>query len=272
MHATVAIQGELGSNSAQAAIKHFGKDIGLCTCTNFTQLFQAVSQGRANYAMAPVENSLAGSIHEVWNLLFEHAPHIVGEYYFHVKHFLIGHHGSRATDIRQAASHAQALAQCAVYLRKMNIHAIEEYDTAGAVALVKKRENRHEAAIAPAAAAQIYDMEILAENIQTDERNFTRFLVLSHEPAPTQQDQHTLKNTLIFDIENCASQLDSLIRALSEYPLIKVETSKRHNLPWVYRCYLECVGNIKRDAVETMRAQVGHLCHLTPYSIGEHTT
>ncbi len=269
---TVAIQGELGSNSAQAAMLHFGEDVNLCTCTNFTQLFQAVSQGRADYAMAPVENSLAGSIHEVWDLLFEQEPHVVGEYYFHVKHFLIGHSGSRATEIKQAASHAQALAQCAVYLQKMNIRAIEEYDTAGAVALVKKRENWHEAAIAPAAAAQLYDMEILAENIQTDERNFTRFFILSQEPAPTQRDRHTLKNTLIFDMENCASQLDSLLRTLSEYPLIKVETSKRQDLPWVYRCYLECVGNIGRDALKTVRAQVGNLCHLTPYSIGEHPT
>jgi len=222
--------------------------------------------------MAPVENSLAGSIHEVWDLLLKHAPHVVGEHYFHVKHFLIGHYGSHFTDIKRAASHAQALAQCAVYLRKMNIHAIEEYDTAGAVALVKKRGNRHEAAIAPAAAAQLYDMEILAENIQTDERNFTRFLILSHEPAPTQRHRHTLKNTLIFDIKNCGGQLDTLLKMLSEYRFIKIETIKRQNFPWVYRCYLECVGNIERDAVETMRAQVGYLCHLTPYSIGEHPT
>ena len=251
---------------------HFGEDVDLCTCTNFTQLFQAVSQGRADYAMAPVENSLAGSVHEVWDLLLRHAPHVVGEHYFHVKHFLIGRPGSRATDIRQAASHAQALAQCAVYLRKMNIRAIEEYDTAGAVALVKRRGNRHEAAIAPAAAAQLHDMEILAENIQTDERNFTRFLILSHEPAPTQLDRRALKNTLIFDMDNCASQLNSLLRVLSEYPLTKIETNKQQNLPWVYRCYLECVGNIKRDAIETMRSKVGHLCQLNPYSIGEHPT
>jgi len=269
MRTTVAIQGELGSNSAQAAIMHFGDDIDLCTCADFTQLFQAVRQGRADYAMAPVENSLAGSIHEVWDLLFSHAPHVVGEYYLHVKHFLIGHPGSQAAEIRQAASHVQALAQCAVYLQKMHIRAVEEYDTAGAVALVKERGDRREAAIAPAAAAQLYGMEILDENIQTDHRNFTRFLVLSHEPAPTQRERNTLKNTLIFETENCASLLGSLLGALSEHQLSKVETRKRQDIPWGYRCYLECVGHIERDALHAMRAQVERLCHLTPYPIGE---
>lgn len=269
MRTTVAIQGELGSNSAQAATLHFGQDIDLCTCTDFTQLFQAVDQGRADYGMAPVENSLAGSIHDVWDLLSKHAPPVVGEYYFHVKHFLIGHPGSQATDIERAASHAQALAQCAVYLQDMNINAVEEYDTAGAVALVRKRGNRREAAIAPAAAAQLYGMEILDENIQTDERNFTRFLVISHKPAPVQQDQHKLKNTLILEMSDCANQLGALLSTLSEYQLNKVETRKLHDTPWAYRCYIECVGKIESRALKAIPDQVDQLCQLTPYPIGE---
>jgi len=135
--------------------------------------------------------------------------------------------------------------------------------------LVKERGDRREAAIAPAAAAQLYGMEILDENIQTDHRNFTRFLVLSHEPAPTQRERNTLKNTLIFETENCASLLGSLLGALSEHQLSKVETRKRQDIPWGYRCYLECVGHIERDALHAMRAQVERLCHLTPYPIGE---
>ena len=149
---------------------------------------------------------------------------------FHVKHFLIGHPGSQAAEIRQAASHVQALAQCAVYLQKMHIRAVEEYDTAGAVALVKERGDRREAAVAPAAAAQLYDMEILDENIQTTTQ-LHAFLVLSHEPAPTQRGPHTLKNTLIFEAEDCASLLGSLLGALSEHQLSKVETRKRQDLP-----------------------------------------
>jgi prephenate dehydratase len=213
--------------------------------------------------MAPVENSLAGGIHPVWDLLAAAPPPIAGEMYFHVKHFLIGHPGSSAGQIRRAGSHAQALAQCAVYLQKMGIEAIEEYDTAGAVALVKERGDRSEAAIAPAAAAQLHDMEILADNIQTDERNYTRFLVIAHEAQPPPKT--ALKNTLIFDLDDCASALAPLLAALADHVICKVETRKNNNRPWNYRCYLEFLGALEGDALKTISAHAGQLQLLTPY-------
>ena len=254
----------MGSNSAQAAATHFGSDIELCTCADFTELFAAVREGRAAYGMAPVENSLAGSIHPVWDLLAAQAPPIAGEMYFHVKHFLIGHPGSQLSQIRRAGSHTQALAQCAVYLRQMGIEAVEEYDTAGAVALVKERGDRSEAAIAPAAAAQLYGMEILAENIQTDERNYTRFLVIAHDaqPLPTA----AIKNTLVFDLDDCAADLAPLLAALADHALCKVETRKQSDHPWSYRCYLEFLGALEKDALKTISAHASHLQLLTPYA------
>lgn len=220
-------------------------------------------EGRAAYGMAPVENSLAGSIHPVWDLLARDAPPLAGEMYFHVKHFLIGHPGSRVSEIHRAGSHAQALAQCAVYLQKMGIEAVEEYDTAGAVALTKERGDRSEAAIAPAAAAQLHDMEILAENIQTDERNYTRFLVIAHEAQPPLT--AAVKNTLIFDLHDCASALAPLLAALADHVLCKVETRKNNNHPWSYRCYLEFLGALEADALKTISAHAGQLQLLTPY-------
>ncbi len=214
--------------------------------------------------MAPVENSLAGSIHAVWDLLAQHAPAVVGERYFHVKHFLIGHPGSHATNIQRAASHAQALAQCAVYLQRRGIEAVEEYDTAGAVALVKERGNPSEAAIAPAAAAELYGMDILEENIQTNPRNYTRFLVIAHRLQPTTSTA-PLKSTLIVDLNDCAHNLVPLLAALADHSVSKVETRKLHDAPWAYRCYVECVGTIESDALKTISAHAQRLCQLTPY-------
>lgn len=243
---------------------HFGPDIELCPCADFAELFATVRSGRASYGMAPVENSLAGSIHPVWDLLAAQAPPIAGEMYFHVKHFLIGHPGSQLEQIRRAGSHTQALAQCAVYLRQMDIEAVEEYDTAGAVALVKERGDRSEAAIAPAAAAQLYDMQVLAENIQTDERNYTRFLVIAHETQPVPA--AALKNTLIFDLDDCASALAPLLSALADHVLCKVETRKQNDQPWSYRCYLEFMGALEEDALKTISAHASHLQLLSPYT------
>lgn len=214
--------------------------------------------------MAPVENSLAGSIHAVWDLLAQHAPPVVGERYFHVKHFLIGHPGSHAADIQRAASHAQALAQCAVYLQRMGIEAVEEYDTAGAVALVKERGNPSEAAIAPAAAAELHGMDILDENIQTDPRNYTRFLVIAHQPHPPAA-AAVLKSTLIVDLGDCAHDLVPLLAALADHSVSKIETRKLHDTPWTYRCYVECTGIIESNALKTISAHAHRLCQLTPY-------
>ncbi|MDP6701447.1 MAG: prephenate dehydratase domain-containing protein, partial [Candidatus Latescibacteria bacterium] len=132
----VAVQGELGSNSALAAAAHFHEErISIQPCPTFNELFEAVDKGQAHYGMAPVENSLAGSIHAVWDLLVLYKPAIVGEIYYHVRHCLIGHPGARLEDIRYVYSHPQALAQCGAFLLELeNLdpnNIVEEYDTAG---------------------------------------------------------------------------------------------------------------------------------------------
>jgi len=220
--------------------------------------------------MAPVENSLAGSIHPVWDLLAAHMPPVVGEIYFHVKHYLIGHPGSTLRAIRRACSHTQALAQCATYLQKMGIEAVEEYDTAGAVGLVKERGDNSEAAIAPAAAASLHHMEVLAENIQTHQHNYTRFLVISAVGNPTPKG--ALKSTLVFDLHDGASALAPLLAALADHSICKVETRKLANHPWAYRCYLECLGTLEEDALKTISAHTSRLSQLNPYPFANQPT
>ena len=137
---SVAVQGELGSNSALAAAQFFSTDVPIVPCATFADLFEAVTGGKAHYGMAPLENSLAGSIHDVWQLLSQHHLPVAGEIYFHVDHCLIAHPDVALDDLRRVYSHEQALAQCQNFLLGLkNAQQKAFYDTAGAVQWIKEK-------------------------------------------------------------------------------------------------------------------------------------
>jgi len=246
---TVAVQGEPGSNSALAAVQQFG-EVDILPCRSFADLFKAVKSGKAPYGMAPVENSLGGSVFLVWEQLQRNPLPIAAELNFHVRHCLIAHPGVRLEEIRYIYSHEQALAQCQRYLNKLvwidpeNI--TPAYDTAGAVKMVKARGKREEAAIASPQAAGIYHMAILAEDIQTDPRNHTRFLVLAHDTCVAGDEPS--KTTLILTVGDCARSLPCLLASLTSrsVELFKIETRKKLSHPWEYQVYLECAGHVEQ--------------------------
>ena len=141
---TVAVQGELGSNSELAAREYFdGSEVTIVPCRTFAALFDAVHSETAEFGMAPVDNSMGGSIHEVWELLVDTPLPIEGEIFLRISHCLISHRGTRLTDIRRIYSHPQALAQCREYLSSQQDVDVEEvYDTAGAVKMIAERRER----------------------------------------------------------------------------------------------------------------------------------
>ena len=140
--ATVAFQGEPGAYSELAAYEFFSADVQIKPCASFSDLFAAVEQGNAQYGMAPVDNSLGGSIHPVWDLLASRTLPIAGEIQLRIQHCLIAHPGTRLQDVRRVYSHVQALAQCQAYLQNLEkVEQEEVYDTAGAVKIIKKRGN-----------------------------------------------------------------------------------------------------------------------------------
>lgn len=272
----VAVQGELGSYSELAAHEFFAAPITIVPCPTFGELFAAVAEGRADCGMAPVENSLAGSIHPVWDLLAEQPLPIAGEITLRVDHCLIAHPGTRVEEVRRIYSHPQALAQCHEYLRTLKeAQAHEVYDTAGAVKMIKEGGRRDEAAIASAQAAVDHQMAILAENIQTDQRNYTRFLVLSHRPVPSGAGPQ--KCTLILDLADTARGLPAILAAFAgrQLEVLKVELRKRLGLPWEYRCYLEVLGEAGSPALQAAigeaRRQAGRLQVIETYAPGQTT-
>lgn len=259
----VAIQGELGSNSAQAAYDYFSKNIQIIPCRDFEGIFNAVKTGSANYAMAPVENSIAGSIYPVWDLLSQNTPEIIGEHYLLVRHNLIGNPETSLKDIRSAHSHEQALSQCAKYLTEMNIKPVRAYDTAGAVALIKHRGSKDEAAIATESSAQIHKMQVLAKDIQTDCDNYTRFVVIGKEQIAT--GTNTLKQTIIVDLSTSAKYLGQILSILSAQNLTKVETRKLIDSPWVYRCFIEFIKTNDENIEDEISRYCNKITILNPY-------
>jgi len=248
---TVAVQGELGSNSELVAHAYFNdQPPSILTCRTFNELFSSVRGGDADYAMAPVDNSLAGSIHEVWDLLMSDPLPIRGEVYLHVRHYLIARPSASLNQIRRIYSHEQALAQCQSFLASLNGAQSEiVYDTAGAVTMIKNEGSDTDAAIAPAQAARDHGMQILAEDIQSDDDNYTRFLVISREGVAATEGDH--KSALVVRLGDSARSLPAVLDLFAQrgLELDKIESRKLVGHAWEYLCYLEIRGSLENPKV-----------------------
>ena len=176
----VAFQGLPGAFSEDAAIKLLGKDIELVPRATFVDLFHSVEDSLADYVLAPIENSLAGPIQPCRDLLYKSSLVITGEVIIPIAQQLIGLAGASFADIESVESHPVALAQCELFFAAHpHLTRIEADDTAGSVAGVVASGDIRRAAIAGKRAAELYGGQILRENIQDDENNYTRFLLLS---------------------------------------------------------------------------------------------
>jgi len=183
----IAIQGEAGSFHDMAARRFFEhQEYTLVGLPSFSQVFKTLANGEANFGVVAAENSLFGSIHETYDQLLKYPFTIISEINLPIHQQLIADFGTKLEDIKEVSSHPAALDQCRRFL-ETNLPAakiIEHTDTAGAVKDLAQKPNKHAAAIASAVAAQMYDMSIIAENIEDEPDNITRFIVLSAKPKP----------------------------------------------------------------------------------------
>jgi prephenate dehydratase len=199
----VAFQGAPGANSHVAAVQVFPDGLPL-PCFDFPDAIDAVRDGRAAHAVIPIENSLHGRVADMHFLLPESGLAIVGEHFLPIRHALLGL-GAR-DEVRQAVSHPQALGQCRHWLRAHRIEPVSYPDTAGAAALVAERGEPGLAALAPAGAAELYGLTVLAEDIADAEHNTTRFVVLARGGKPTIGPGPWM-TTLIFEVRNVPAAL-----------------------------------------------------------------
>jgi prephenate dehydratase len=248
----VAIQGEAGSFSHAAALQALGPDIRLVPCPSFEELFRAVESGDAAQGAVPIENSLAGSVHENYDLLGAHTLHVVAETQVRVRHCLIGRPGTDRAAIRRVASHPVALAQCRrFFATHPDVAPVPAYDTAGSVRDLMAGRVAADAAIASSLAAELYGAVVLEQDLEDHAENYTRFLMVARDPAPPELAR---KTSLVFTLPNVPG---SLHRALGMFAargldLTKIESRPLAGRPWEYAFYLDVVGDPRAGVAEAL--------------------
>ena len=257
----VAYQGERGAYNEEAVAAVFGNEVELVPCLEFRDAFDAVDSGTATHAVLPVENSIEGTVAQVNDLLLEHDLTVTGEVIVPIDHCLIANPKARIETIRTVYSHPQALGQCRKFLaRHAKWKTVPTYDTAGSVKLIKERGRKDEAAVASHRSAGIYSMEILAEGIQTDHENYTRFFVLEKHPRAIDRAD---KTSIAFVAKNVPGSLHACLGEFSRrgINLTKLESRPRRARPWNYVFFADFEGTMNdpnvRDAVGSLVTTAG---------------
>jgi prephenate dehydratase len=202
----IAFQGEPGAFSHAAAHALFPADDAL-PCTTFEDTIAAVQQGRAEFGVVPVENSLYGRITDIYHLLPESGLHIVGEHFLRVQMNLLGVPGAKLEDVKAVQSLSVALGQCRKFIAEHKLKTINGVDTAGSAREIAEKGDKTVAAIASRFAAEVYGLDILASGIEDAAHNTTRFLVISKTPEEPAADAGRVKTTFVFRVRNVPAAL-----------------------------------------------------------------
>lgn len=291
--ASVAFQGERGAFSEMAALQYFSSsfsssssfataaaDVTLVPCKSFADAFSAAEKKKVDYAVIPVENSIEGSVPEVYDLLMQTRLKAIGELYHRVHHCLIAGRGVKIKEIRRAYSHPQALGQCRQYLQKKGIEPVPAYDTAGSVKMVKEQGARDAAAIASRRAAELYGMDILDEEIEDRKSNYTRFLVLALSDdneggKKTKSRQQQYKTSIILSVKHVPGALFGILGefAIRNLNLTKIESRPTKETPWEYNFYVDFEGHggdaPVRQVLKAIRDRTSYLKIIGSYKKAE---
>jgi prephenate dehydratase len=205
-HMKIAFQGEPGANSHIAIVEAYPEAEPL-PCATFEDALAAISSGEADLGMIPIENSVAGRVADIHHLLPASGLYIVGEYFLPIRHQLMAIKGTKLADIKSVESHVHALGQCRRIIRKLGIKPIVAADTAGSARDISERKDKRVAAIASRLAAKIYGLDILAEDVEDEAHNTTRFVMLSREEGWAKQGSGPLVTTFVFRVRNLPAAL-----------------------------------------------------------------
>jgi len=280
----VAFQGEAGAFSEAAAVQLYGENIVTVPRPTFDATFRAITEGHADALLVPVENSLAGSVVRVYDLLLESELTITAETILPIEMNLIGCPGASLSEIRSVSSHPMALAQCERFFgQHPSIKRLPAEDTAGSVREMLARGDRTHAAIAGKYAADRYRGEIIAERIQDNAENFTRFVFLQPVKESTRaltlktllesSGSHLMKMTLAIRLAHRPGSLLASLEPLAQHRvnLLKIESRPIHGQPWEYQFFidLEAPASYLEDALTDLRKATSEVRVLGLYAAAQ---
>jgi arogenate/prephenate dehydratase len=264
---TIAYQGERGAYGELAAIEYFGKSANLSALPEFADVFRAVAAGTYRFGVVPIENSLAGSIHQNYDRLLESDLHIVGEVLLRIRHCLIANKGVSRREIKRLFSHPVAFPQCSAFLkRNSGLAVMPVSNTATAVKKIRDERLLDAAAIASMQAAAEFDMQILARNIEDRAWNATRFLVVAKSPKFPPRGAKDIKSSIVFSMKNIPG---ALYKCLSVFALRDINLHKIESRPvrtrgkgFEYLFYLDFAGDARNEAQANA---INHLQEITSF-------
>lgn len=248
--ARVVFQGAEGAYSQMAMLRYFGEDVNCFHVDTFRDAMRAIEEGSADFAVLPIENSTAGIVHEIYDLLVEFENYIVGEQIIKIEHCLMGVPGADKADIKTVYSHPQSLMQSARYLNEHGAwKQVSMQNNAFAARKVSEDKDKSQAAIASEQAAKIYGLDILERGVNQSQTNSTRFIIVSNQKIFLRKAD---KVSICFEIPH---ESGSLYHMLSHFiynnlNLTKIESRPLEERNWEYRFFIDFDGNLADSAVK----------------------
>lgn len=247
--ARVVFQGAEGAYSQAAMLKYFGNEVNSFHVDTFRDAMVAIDEGRADFAVLPIENSTAGIVSEIYDLLVEFENYIVGEQIIRIEHCLMAVPGTKIEDIRTVYSHPQSLMQSARYLNEHPWQQISMQNNAFAAKKVVDEQNQTQAAIASEYAAELYGLEVLEKGINHSNSNATRFIIVTNQKVFREDAK---KVSICFEV---AHESGSLYHMLSHFiynnlNMNKIESRPIEDRNWEYRFFIDFEGNLSESSVK----------------------
>lgn len=246
----VVYQGVEGAYSHQASLEYFGKDVNAFHMSSWKECMEAIKEGLADYAVLPIENSSAGEVNDIYDLLEEYENYIVGEQIIKVNHALLGLPDAELSDIRTVFSHPQALMQCSVYLdQHKDWRQVSLSNTAMAAEKVVEDQDRSQAAIASVAAAEYHGLKVLKMPINHNRFNSTRFIIVTNRKM---YEKDAKKVSICFELPHTSGSLYNILSHIiyNDLNMCKIESRPIPERNWEYHFFVDFEGNLNDSAVK----------------------
>ncbi len=253
---TIGFQGVAGSFSEEALIQYFGEEVSRKPYEEFEDVFLGLKNNEVQYGILPIENSTTGAVNVVYDLLEKYGYYIIGEVYIPIRQHLMGISGASFGGIKEVYSHTQGFEQSTDFLNNhKHFRLIPYHNTAVSAKYVSQIKDNTKAAVASRRAAQIYNLDIIEENIQNKNNNATRFIIMSKDLFA---DKQANKVSVVFSMDHKAGTLYNLLGAFAENELnlVKIESRPKCDNPWTYYLYADFEGNINNENTKNALEQI----------------